>query len=170
MEPQKQIVVFLAEFDFQVGQIESIYGSLKKKAVAMEKQRVTVEAVESVGYWMHNLYCAFEDLFKMVAGFWENSLGANGEYHIHLLKRMLIEIEGVRPGLLSSVGYRLLNELRGFRHVFRHAYSYGLDKERVSALLRKILDQKDIVISDLLTFRNTVVGFAEEPDESSTTE
>ena len=80
-------------------------------------------------------------------------------------QRMLIEIEGIRPGLLSNAGYKLLNELRGFRHVFRHAYSYGLDKERVSALLGKILDQKDIVIIDLQTFRNTVAGFATDPDE-----
>ena len=164
MEPRKQIVVFLAEFDFQVGQIERIYGSLKKKVAAIEKQRATAEAVESAGYWMHNLYCAFEDLFKLVAGFWDNSLSTNGEYHIHLLKRMLIEIEGVRPGLLSSAGYKILNELRGFRHVFRHAYSYGLDKERISALLRKVLDSKDIVINDLQTFRNTVAGFASDPD------
>ena len=164
MEPRKQIVVFLAEFDFQVGQIERIYGSLKKKVAAIEKQRATAEAVESAGYWMHNLYCAFEDLFKLVAGFWENSLSTNGEYHIHLLKRMLIEIEGVRPGLLSSAGYKILNELRGFRHVFRHAYSYGLDKERISALLRKVLDTKDIVINDLQTFRNAVAGFASDPD------
>jgi uncharacterized protein YutE (UPF0331/DUF86 family) len=76
-------------------------------------------------------------------------------------QRMLVEIEGVRPALLSIAGYRYLNELRGFRHVFRHAYSYGLDDERVSALLRKILDQKDIVIGGLQTFRNTVAGFAE---------
>ena len=68
MEPQKQIVIFLAEFDFQVKLIDSIYGSLKKKAVTIEKQRVTSEAVESAGYWIHNLYCAFEDLFKLVAG------------------------------------------------------------------------------------------------------
>ena len=44
MEPQKQIVIFLAEFDFQVRQIDSIYGSLAKKVVAIEKQRVTAEA------------------------------------------------------------------------------------------------------------------------------
>jgi hypothetical protein len=158
MESQMQIVVFLAEFDFQVRQIESIYESLKNKAVAIKKKRVIAEDVESAGYWMHNLYCAFEDLFKLVAGFWENSLSADGEYHIHLLKRMLVEIEGVRPALLTIASYRFLNELRGFRHVFRHAYSYGLDNERVSALLHKILGQKDILISDLQTFRNTVAG------------
>ena len=84
-----QIVVFLAEFDFQVRQIESIYESLKNKAVATKKKRVIAEDVESAGYWMHNLYCAFEDLFKLVAGFWENNLSANGEYHIYLLKRKI---------------------------------------------------------------------------------
>jgi len=57
---------------------------------------------------------------------------------------------------------RILNELRGFRHVFRHAYSYGLDDERVSALLRKVLGQKDPVIKDLQTFRNIVAGYIEE--------
>ena len=64
MEQQKQIVVFLAEFDFQIRQIDSIYGNLKKKALTIEKHGVAAEAVESAGYWMHNLYCAFEDLFK----------------------------------------------------------------------------------------------------------
>ena len=167
MEPQKQIVVFLAEFDYQVQQIDSIYDSLKKKALTIEKQRVTIDSIESAGYWMHNLYCAFEDLFKMVAGFWENNLIANGEYHIHLLKRMLVEIKGVRPALLTSDSYKFLNELRGFRHVFRHAYSYGLDAERVSALLRKILDQKDVLKGDLQTFQNTVAGYAKTLSESS---
>lgn len=81
---------------------------------------------------------------------------------------MLVEIEGVRPPLLSIASYRFLNELRGFRHVFRHAYSYGLGKERVSVLLSKILDKKGIVLSDLRTFRNTVAGYAKDPDESPT--
>ena len=60
MEPQKHIVIFLAEFDFQVRQIDSIYGSLENKVVSIEKKRVAAEAVESAGYWMHNLYCAFQ--------------------------------------------------------------------------------------------------------------
>jgi uncharacterized protein YutE (UPF0331/DUF86 family) len=168
MEPQKQIVIFLAEFDFQVKQIDSIYESLKKKAAKIEKKRVSLETVESAGYWIHNLYCAFEDLFKLVAGFWENSLKGNGEFHIHLLKMMMVEIEDVRPSLLSIASYKFLNELRGFRHVFRHAYSYGLDKERVSALLRKIFDQMDDVKSDLQAFRSTVAGYANDLNGSPT--
>ena len=161
MEAQDRIVVFLAEFDYQVKQINTMYTRLETKVSAIEKQTVTVEAVESAGYWMHNLYCAFEDLFKLVAGFWENSLSADGEFHVQLLKRMLLSIEGVRPALLSEGSYRFLNELRGFRHVFRHAYSYGLDDERVSTLLRKILGHKGPVNKDINKFRKIIAGYLE---------
>ena len=44
---------------------------------------------------------------------------------------MRTAIEGVRPALISMESYQYLDEIRGFRHVFRHAYSYGLDDERV---------------------------------------
>ena len=162
MESQDRVLVFLAEFDFQVKQIREIYTKLQKKLPLIEKQLVAQESVESAGYWLHNLYSAYEDLFKLVAGFWENSLSTDGKFHFQLLKRMLLNIKGVRPALLSEAGYRILNELRGFRHVFRHAYNYGIDEERVSALLRKILEQKDPVIEDLQTFRNTIAGYIEE--------
>lgn len=162
MEPQDRILVFLAEFDYQVEQIKDIYKSLQKKLLLIQKQPVAQESIESAGYWLHNLYSAHEDLFKLVAGFWENSLSSNGKFHVQLLKRMLLNIKDVRPALLSETGYRILNELRGFRHVFRHAYSYGLDDERVGDLLRKVLGQKDTVIKDLQTFRNTVAGYIDE--------
>ena len=161
MEPQDRILVFLAEFDFQVEQIKGIYDKLQKKALQTEKQPLAQESVESAGYWLHNLYNAYEDLFKLVAGFWENSLISDGEFHVQLLKRMLLRIKDVRPALLSEDGYNILNELRAFRHVFRHAYSYGLDEERVNALLRKVLANKDPVLQDLHTFRNTVAGYVE---------
>jgi hypothetical protein len=162
MEPQDRILVFLAEFDFQIEQIKDIYMTLQSKVPLIEKQPVAQESIESAGYWLHNLYSAYEDLFKLVAGFWENSLSLDGEFHVQLLKRMRLNIKDVRPALLSEAPYRILNELRGFRHVFRHAYSYGLDEERVGALLRKVLGQEDKVIKDLQTFRQTMAGFIEK--------
>lgn len=153
MDPQNQLIVFLAEFDFQVDQISKIYTQLISKMPLIEKNPVSVETVESTGYWLHNLYCAYEELFKRVAGFWENNVSASGEYHIHLLRRMLLEIKGIRPPLLSEKSYHLMNELRGFRHVFRHAYSYGLDDERVAFLLRKTIKGQPQILKDVADFR-----------------
>lgn len=156
MDPQNQVAVFFAEFDYQVDQIAKIYSRLKSKMQPIEKKPVSADTVESAGYWLHNLYGAYEDLFKRVAGFWENNVSTDGEYHIHLLRRMLLKIKGIRPSLVSENSYPLLNEQRGFRHVFRHAYSYGLDGEWVAYLLRKIIDTQRTIFKDLEKFRSLI--------------
>ena len=112
--------------------------------------------MESTGYWLHNLYSAFEDLFKLTAGFWENNVKIDGDFHVNLLKRMLVHIEQVRPALISEESYRFPNELRGFRHVFRHAYSFGLDDERVSFLLYRVMKKKELLLQDLKKFRKAI--------------
>ena len=156
MEPKKEIAIFLAGFDFQVDFIKATYQRLKDKTAVLEKEPPAKEMIESAGYWMHNLYCAFEDLFKLVSGYWENNLTADGEFHVNLLKRMIIDIREVRPALLSMKSYEYLNELRGFRHVFRHAYSYGLDDERVAYLLRKTIAKQSIIFNDIIEFREKI--------------
>ena len=156
MDTQKEITVFLAEFDFQIKQILKIYSIIEGKKLVFNKEPVASEMVESTGYWLHNLYSAFEDLFKLTAGFWENNIKTNGGFHINLLKRMLIHIEQIRPALISEESYRFLNELRGFRHVFRHAYSFGMDDERVSFLLHRVLKKKELLLQDLEDFRNAI--------------
>ena len=156
MESREEIVIFLSEFDYQVGVIERLYNTIERKKKLLDQEGIIPELVESAGYWLHNLYCAFEDLFKLITGYWENHMQINGEYHIQLLRRMHLSIEGIRPALLSDKSFRELNELRGFRHAFRHAYNYGLDDERVRHLLHRILNAKEIIKEDIQAFRNRV--------------
>ena len=161
MDTEKDITVFLSEFEFQVALIKTIYQRLNEKLVVIEKETPSREMIDSAGYWMHNLYCAFEDLFKVVSAFWENNLNPDGDYHVNLLKRMMINIKDIRPPLLSLDSYEYLNELRGFRHVFRHAYSYGLDDERIGYLIRKTVSNKEMVLADLSKFREKIENIGE---------
>lgn len=91
--------------------------------------------LESLAYQLHNLYCAFEDLLKIVADFFENHIEESAHYHRALLWRMKLPIEGVRPAFLSKESYKLLDSLRAFRHVFRHAYSYELDPKKLALVV-----------------------------------
>ena len=161
MSQEGSVVVFLAEFDHQVELVEKIYATLDKKLERWPEEPVSAEGVESAGYWLHNLYCALEDLFKLVSAFFENHLADDGSYHVSLLKRMILKIDKVRPPLLSTKSYEFLNELRGFRHVFRHAYTFGLDDERVVFLLRRVVARKGRLLEDLKTFRAAVATVGE---------
>ena len=91
------------------------------------------EEVDSLGYQLHNLYGAFEQVFEVVARYFENRVAAAG-YHAGLIRRMQLNIPGVRPALLSESTAADLDELRRFRHLFRHAYSADLDPHKVRRL------------------------------------
>jgi len=129
MEKEK-IAILKAELEAQAGEIEKIYVRLDERSKKKGKA-----ATESIGYQLHNLYCAFEDLFEIVAKTFENNIHDKGRYHLELLKRMTLAIEGVRPSLLSQEVFVLLDNLRAFRHFFRHAYSYDLDERKVRIVL-----------------------------------
>lgn len=45
----------------------------------------------------------------------------------------------VLQALISETTYKLLDELRGFRHVFRHAYGKELDPIKIRIVLQKAL-------------------------------
>ena len=83
----------------------------------------------AIGYLLHNFYNGCESIFRMIAAFFENDLEP-GTWHADLLRRMRLEIPGYRPTVIDEELYRLLEDFRGFRHVFRNCYSFELDWER----------------------------------------
>lgn len=101
---------------------------------------------------MHNLYSAFEDLFKTVAHHFENHISDKGGWHKELLQRMAKDIPGVRPAPITAQMREMLEDLRGFRHVFRHAYLDELDPERVLLVHKKALRLKKIYPQELQRF------------------
>lgn len=114
------------------------------------------DLINSTAYKLHNLYSAYEDMFKLTARFFENQIEDLSRYHRDLLKRMTIKIEGIRPALISQESFKILDELRGFRHVFRHAYNYELDGERILKLAEKTAKLKETFQKDYERFKETV--------------
>ena len=145
-----RLAVLQAEIKAQMQEIEGIYTKIEDR-----KRKKDKAAMESVGYQLHNLYCAFEDLFKIVAETFENHIQDKSKYHQELLKRMAISIEGVRPRLLSQECFQLLDNLRSFRHLFRHAYSYELDERKVKIVLDDAFTLKGICRNDIDAFLNS---------------
>ena len=111
----------------------------------------SAEGVDSMGYQLHNLYGAFEQLFEEIARFFENRVD-EASYHTDLLRRMQLDIQGIRPALLSAETASGLDELRRFRHLFRHAYAAELDLEKVADLAARAAAIQRDVAGDLEQF------------------
>jgi len=144
---KERLVLLNAEIEFQTKEIEDIYSKLDERS----KERTQL-AIESLGYQLHNLYCAFEDLFKIISKFFENHIEDKSRYHSELLKKMAYSIEDVRPAFLSRQSMNLLDNLRAFRHFFRHAYSYTLDERKIWIVYEDAMKLREVYKLDYEAF------------------
>ncbi|MGD1864043.1 MAG: hypothetical protein ACFB0D_05770 [Phormidesmis sp.] len=124
----------------------------------------TPAQLESVAYQIHNLYCAVEDLLKLVASAFENNIGSSGGWHQVLLLRMSQPVEGIRPAFLSEPTLDVMNRLRNFRHMFRHAYGTDIELDQLRSNL--VAGQKlyDLIAQDIDNFLSQLTS-AEDTDE-----
>ncbi|MEW6618207.1 MAG: hypothetical protein AB1422_02455 [bacterium] len=152
------LVVLKATVSRQIEEIEKLYVRIEDR-----KQKRGKSGIESLAYQLHNLYCAFEDLFKIVTDSFDNHIQNKTHYHIELLRRMTMTIEGIRPALISQENYELLDNLRAFRHLFRHAYSYELDERKIKIVLADAIKLKKRYQNDINIFLKSIEGRRSSP-------
>ena len=125
-----------ADLSVQCGEISRVYDKVHQRMDGYEENE---ERREGLAFHLHNLYCAFEALFHMFAEAFENQLGEGPGWHVELLMRMREEIPGVRPNVIGEEDFERLNELRAFRHVFRHAYAAQLSPDKLAIVVNRAL-------------------------------
>ena len=84
----------------------------------------------------------------------ENNIEAPQSYHIELLKQMKLDINEIRPAVISDDSFKILDKLRAFRHFIRHAYDYELDKDELLLMQKKIEESFKYVNTDISSFVN----------------
>lgn len=135
--------------------IEKIYTDLGEPLL---EESSSQETVIVVAYRLHNLYSAFENIFRNISNSFENHLDAAG-WHRQLLQRMRLDLSPVRPAVVDDVAYASLDELLRFRHLFRTGYGLDLDPLRLQVVVHKALQLRPVYreqIERFLTFVQTL--------------
>ena len=137
-------VAFAAQVRAQLLEIAAIYDRID------ERERVPGPAgLESLALQLHNLYSATEGLFEIVAGACENHVDADAGYRTSLLRRMSVAVPGIRPAAVSAETLPLLDNLRRFRHVVRHAYSAEIDGRQLCIVLEDARSLRPLLLRDV---------------------
>jgi hypothetical protein len=92
--------------------------------------------LEACPYELARLYNVIERMLEGVCAVFENRFEKRGDYHEKLLQRLSLDLEGIRPALVPKDQLDALRELKGFRHVLRHAYDLTLRPDRLAELTR----------------------------------
>ncbi len=157
---RRNVALLRAEIRDELARIERLDAEFDAAA-----SRVALDSVEpipnydraAVGYLLHSFYNGCENIFRLIAGFFENDL-VSPVWHRDLLRRMLLDVEGYRPRVIDEDLFRLLDDFRAFRHRFRHSYSFELDWERERLVVAKYRKASALL-------RSQVEGFLSKLDE-----
>ena len=111
---------------------EEMLNDSRLAADAFKKAEARFERGDEIGYescaqQLSRLYNAFGQSGLRVAKAFENNLDDEQGWHGALLNRLAIGIPGIRPAFVPAELKLPLSELKGFRHVFVHAYDLQLE-------------------------------------------
>ena len=107
-------------------------------------------------------YSAIESALARIARLLDDSPPDGPDWHQALLTAMALDIEGVRPAVLSKPAQTALRRLLGFRHFFRHAYAVELDGTRLEELREVAISSRAVVLLDLKRFDGTLAALADQ--------
>jgi hypothetical protein len=106
----------------------------------------------AAAYLLHNIYNALENSFEQISRSFENHVKDLAQWHKELLGKMFLEIPGIRPAVLSKELIGTLNDLRGFRHVFRHSYDFEIDPKKLQLTIDGFLKKRTALMNALSCF------------------
>lgn len=140
----------LAAFNARVEELERLPPLVHETAGSLAQAALAV----------HNAYGAVEAALSRVTRVLEGDLPEGPDWHQTLLNDMALEIESVRPAVLSPETLVGLRPLLAFRHFLRHSYAVALDGERLEDLRKVALQVRPLVQQDFTRLDNLLRGLA----------
>jgi hypothetical protein len=141
----EKVLLLISNVEEDLLAIAELYAALDRHDLPLGS--VTPEDEDEmilIAYRLHNLYTAVENIFLNIARTYENQLDDMGRWHTQLLERMRLDLMPLRPHVIDRAAYHALDELRRFRHLFRHAYTVQLDPDRLRLVLQKARQLREI--------------------------
>ena len=122
----------LSLIDLLVADIKEVN---KEKPRSLKKRKVYEE---SLALKIHNFYTGCERIFQKIADDINGGIPMSLDWHKRLLRSMSLEIEDIRPPVISKTTAKSLGDYLAFRHVVRNIYGFEIDSERLQVLIEWI--------------------------------
>jgi hypothetical protein len=100
---------------------------------------------------LENGYTAVETLLLRISQAFENHLDSR-RWHADLLEKMILDIQSIRPRVLSAASYQRLTELMRFRHFKRYYFELDFDWRKVDFLVTVYRELVPLLKTDLERF------------------
>ena len=156
-----QTFVFLIErIKEEKKYLANLYDNLQKDLIVLKDSKIVNDtywfeaAKNNAGKHLHDYYICLEKLFEEIFVRLKEDLPDGKTYHKDLLIQAITPLPGLRPSIIDKELFQHLDELRGFRHVFRNLYRYQLNTEKLLSIVGRTISQHKKIEKCLDNFIN----------------
>ena len=125
------------DIEFELGEIDLLFQLYQKELLDIEKSPNLVELTALAGV-LHSFYNGIEKTLLIIAKNIDKSVPTDINWHKTLLEQMAKENMHRNAVITGHMKNDLVKYL-GFRHFFRHSYTYQLKWERIEELTKPML-------------------------------
>ncbi len=154
--------VLIADIDRDIASLMREVEALKPKLdrLTTEKDPVNYDSHKrAVGSFLSSIYTGIERIFERIIKTIDGIMPETKQYHQAILDRAATAIPGKRQPIISEGTYELLQEMKGFRHLFTHIYHYNLLPKRLKELGEKGFAVLDAFLNDIEKFKTDIQEF-----------
>ena len=145
----------IAKLDFELEEINKLLDSYTLLIEALKTREPDLIELTAMATILHSFYNGIEKLFLIIGKEIDKNMPSGIKWHRDLLLQMA-EVSDARPAAVSSDTINVLNEYLGFRHFYRHAYSFHLTWDKMKGPALNIKETWSIVKSELNEFKDTL--------------
>jgi len=135
---QSDISLLKVEIESNFSDLERIVSEIKEAIKEIDSSIPTYRDKAALGALLHSFYNGIENVLKRLAEEVDHSVPMGEGWHRSLLRRMEGEVKGRRPSILRKQTVGILEPYLGFRHFFRHSYTFEIDWQKLKPLVENI--------------------------------
>lgn len=154
--------VLIADINRDIVSIKREVEALKPKLERLitDKDPVNYDSHKrAIGSCLSSIYTGIERIFERIIKTIDGFIPETKQYHQAILDRAATAIPGKRQPIISEQTYELLQEMKGFRHLYTHIYHYNLMPQRLRDLAEKGPVVWDAFLKDIEVFKASLPEF-----------
>jgi len=153
----------ISRVEFEIEQIEQLFESYADLLDRVQKSAPDLVEIAAVASVLHSFYNGLENIFMSIAKEVDGHVPAGRQWHRDLLAQMTKATDRREQVLTPQTAHQLAGYL-GFRHFYRHSYSFLLEWEELEGLVKSLAQVWAQVKKELQLFLDRLEDSAKTAD------
>lgn len=146
-----------SQITFEIEQISKLLKSYKDLIALCQEGEPNLIDITAAASVLHSFYNGIENIFLSVSKNIDQAISSAPNWHSELLNEMAKKTEK-RNFVISEDLKKTLTDYLGFRHFYRHSYSFQLEWGELKELVCVIMDVWKQIRKELSDFLESLKG------------